>query len=124
MGVADEPFGLGLGAGADGGYTFMVCLPGDGFGDFGGQAEDMAEGVDDEVVGSDVIVVDENGPRFFAGGVDGGVHFGMDVGLGAHRCARANCSQDASTVSAVLHRWDAFGLDTCDHRAESTTVGV
>ena len=61
-------------------------LPGDGFGDFGGQGEDLAERVDDEFVGGHVVVVDEDGPGFFAGSVDGDIDVDIDIGIGAGAC--------------------------------------
>ena len=140
MGIAYQPFGLGSGTGTDRGHSFRVCLPGNCFRDLGGQVEDMAERVDHKVVGGDVIVMDENGPRLFPVCVD----VCVDVRIyfpARRRFGRSSSRQDGIFCRCFGQRLgpagtgrrkrpcdSMAGVRSClgwlhgDHRAESTTV--
>ncbi len=60
MGAADPGLGITKGQDGDKGRTVIVGFPSDGFGVGRDEFEEADEHVDDEVVGSDVVVVDEN----------------------------------------------------------------
>ena len=102
MGVTDQPFGFGPWTGTDRGHSFRMRFPGDSLCDFGGQAEDAAERVDDEVVGGHVIVMDEDGPRLLAGGVNRGISIGTGIGLDAAGCFQVERGVDAPYLVAGL----------------------
>ena len=85
MGTADPCLCITKGQHGNKGCAAIMGFPGDGFGVGRGELEEADEHADDEVVGGDVIVVDEHAVSAREGGVKIGFLFSSNFRFGRMR---------------------------------------